>query len=61
MNGNILISGAGVTGLALAYWLDRAGFTTTLVDLTRQGPTPDDQMNAAKNGIDLTDLLDEVA
>src|SRR5580658_9556833 len=32
MNRNILISGAGVTGLALAYWLDRAGFAVTLVE-----------------------------
>lgn len=32
MNGNVLISGAGVAGLAVAYWLDRAGFTTTLVE-----------------------------
>jgi hypothetical protein len=31
-----------------------------LVDLTRQGPTPDDLMTAAKNGIDLRDLLQEV-
>jgi len=28
-----------------------------LVDLARQGPAPDDQMTAAKNGIDLSDLL----
>ena len=32
MNGNVLISGAGVTGLALAYWLDRAGFAATLIE-----------------------------
>lgn len=32
-----------------------------LVDLSREGPIPDEQMNAAKNGIDLTDLLREVA
>ena len=32
MNGKVLISGAGVAGLALAYWLDRAGFATTLVE-----------------------------
>ncbi|NWB45868.1 FAD-dependent monooxygenase [Pseudomonas gingeri] len=29
---NVLISGAGVTGLALAYWLDKAGLSTTLVE-----------------------------
>lgn len=32
MKANVLISGAGVSGLALAYWLDRAGFATTLVE-----------------------------
>ncbi|GLQ52600.1 FAD-dependent monooxygenase [Dyella flava] len=32
MKHSILISGAGVTGLALAYWLDRAGFTVTIVE-----------------------------
>ena len=32
MNGNVLISGAGVTGLALAFWLDRAGFAVTVVE-----------------------------
>jgi 2-polyprenyl-6-methoxyphenol hydroxylase-like FAD-dependent oxidoreductase len=28
-----------------------------LVDLERQGPVPDEQLDAAKNGIDLTDLF----
>jgi 2-polyprenyl-6-methoxyphenol hydroxylase-like FAD-dependent oxidoreductase len=32
MNRTVLISGAGVTGLALAYWLERAGFTVTIVE-----------------------------
>ncbi|MGC7405932.1 FAD-dependent monooxygenase [Pandoraea pneumonica] len=32
MKANVLISGAGVSGLALAYWLDRAGFATTVVE-----------------------------
>src|ERR1700743_3836996 len=32
MNGKVLISGAGVTGLALAWWLDRAGIATTIVE-----------------------------
>lgn len=31
-----------------------------LVDLTRTTPIPDEQMTAAKNGIDLSDLLREV-
>ena len=29
---NVLISGAGVAGLSLAYWLNRAGHTVTIVE-----------------------------
>ncbi len=32
-NKNILISGAGVAGLTLAYWLKRYGFTPTLIEI----------------------------
>lgn len=35
--GSILISGAGVSGLALAYWLREYGFTPTLVE---RAPAP---------------------
>lgn len=31
-NRNILISGAGIAGTALAYWLERFGFTPTIVE-----------------------------
>lgn len=31
-NKNILISGAGIAGTALAYWLKRFGFNTTIVE-----------------------------
>ncbi len=31
-NKNILISGAGVAGLTLAYWLKQYGFSPTLVE-----------------------------
>lgn len=31
-NKNVLISGAGIAGLTLAYWLKRFGFTPTLVE-----------------------------
>ncbi|SHF08661.1 FAD-dependent monooxygenase [Streptoalloteichus hindustanus] len=34
-NKNILISGAGIAGPALAYWLNRYGFTTTVVERAR--------------------------
>lgn len=31
-NKNVLISGAGIAGLTLAYWLKRYGFTPTLIE-----------------------------
>ncbi|KAA2264805.1 FAD-dependent oxidoreductase [Solihabitans fulvus] len=31
-NTNVLISGAGIAGPALAYWLERRGFTATVVE-----------------------------
>ncbi|MET8681258.1 FAD-dependent oxidoreductase [Streptomyces sp. NPDC004647] len=36
-NTDILVSGAGIAGLALAYWLRTAGFTVTVVE---RAPTP---------------------
>ncbi|QUH02565.1 FAD-dependent monooxygenase [Saccharopolyspora erythraea] len=36
-NGNVLISGAGVAGPSLAYWLHRSGFTVTVVE---RAPAP---------------------
>ena len=32
MSRNVLISGGGVAGLALAYWLDKAGFDVTVLE-----------------------------
>ncbi len=32
-NNNILISGAGIAGLALAYWLKKFGFNPTIVEI----------------------------
>ena len=32
MSRNVLISGGGVSGLALAYWLDKAGFDVTVLE-----------------------------
>lgn len=34
LNKNVLISGAGIAGPALAYWLGRYGFRPTVVELT---------------------------
>jgi len=62
MNGKVLISGAGVTGLALAYWLDRAGFTTTLVERSpgfRRGGQAVDIRGVALDVVNAMELLDE--
>ena len=63
MNGNVLISGAGVTGLALAYWLDRAGFATTLIKLApafRRGGQAVDIRGVALNVVEEMGLLEDV-
>jgi 2-polyprenyl-6-methoxyphenol hydroxylase-like FAD-dependent oxidoreductase len=62
MNGKVLISGAGVAGLALAYWLDRAGFTTTLVERSpefRRGGQAVDIRGVALDVVNAMKLLDD--
>ncbi|MGW2216050.1 FAD-dependent monooxygenase [Nonomuraea sp. NPDC001684] len=54
MNERILISGAGIAGLALAHWLARLGFRPTVVE---RAP----RMRAGGNGVDLRDHAVEVA
>jgi 2-polyprenyl-6-methoxyphenol hydroxylase-like FAD-dependent oxidoreductase len=53
-NGDVLISGAGVAGPALAYWLRRSGFTPVVVE---RAPAPRDGGQA----IDLRGAAIEVA
>ena len=63
MNGNILISGAGVAGLAVAYWLDRAGFVTTLVERSpafRRGGQAIDIRGVALDVVKAMGLHDDV-
>jgi 2-polyprenyl-6-methoxyphenol hydroxylase-like FAD-dependent oxidoreductase len=63
MNGKLLISGAGVAGLALAYWLDREGFTTTLVERSpefRRGGQAVDIRGVALDVVNAMELLDDV-
>jgi 2-polyprenyl-6-methoxyphenol hydroxylase-like FAD-dependent oxidoreductase len=60
----ILISGAGVTGVALACWLDRWSFDVTLVERSprfRRGGQLDCsiQINRAKNGIEIAEIIRE--
>src|ERR1700744_4818892 len=62
MTRNVLISGAGVAGLALAYWLDRAGFKTALVERApefRRGGQAVDIRGAALDVVQAMGLLDE--
>jgi 2-polyprenyl-6-methoxyphenol hydroxylase-like FAD-dependent oxidoreductase len=63
MNGNVLISGAGVAGLALAYWLDRGGLTVTLVERSpafRRGGQAVDIRGVALDVVNAMGLLDDV-
>jgi 2-polyprenyl-6-methoxyphenol hydroxylase-like FAD-dependent oxidoreductase len=53
-NGDVLISGAGVAGQALAYWLRRSGFTPVVVE---RAPAPRDGGQA----VDLRGAAIEVA
>lgn len=60
---NILISGAGVAGLTLAYWLKRHGFTPTLVEKhpsLRTGGYKIDIRGVALNIIQQMDLYSKV-
>jgi 2-polyprenyl-6-methoxyphenol hydroxylase-like FAD-dependent oxidoreductase len=62
MNAKVLISGAGVTGLALAYWLDRADFAVTLVERApgfRRGGQAIDIRGVALDVVNAMGLLDD--
>ncbi|MFI9403134.1 FAD-dependent monooxygenase [Nocardia sp. NPDC052316] len=62
-NTNILISGAGVAGPALAYWLRRHGYTSTVVERAaapRPGGYAVDFRGAAMTVLERMGILDEV-
>ncbi|MEU5190559.1 FAD-dependent monooxygenase [Streptomyces klenkii] len=62
-NKSVLISGASVTGLALAYWLQRAGFRPTVVERApglRKGGQALDIRGAALDVVKRMELLDEI-
>ncbi|MEV5321277.1 FAD-dependent monooxygenase [Streptomyces sp. NPDC052687] len=62
-NKNVLISGAGVAGLTLAYWLDRHGFHVTVVERAprvRHGGYTVDFRGAALHVLDRMNLLEPV-
>ncbi|WBQ06652.1 FAD-dependent monooxygenase [Kribbella sp. CA-293567] len=59
----ILISGAGIAGPALAYWLHRAGFTPTVVELAaapRPGGQTVDLRGVAREVVERMGLLPQV-
>ncbi|MFE6531228.1 FAD-dependent monooxygenase [Streptomyces rochei] len=59
----VLISGAGVAGLALAHWLDRGGFNVTVVErapAVRHGGYAVDFRGEALDVLDRMDLLERI-
>ncbi|HET6552549.1 MAG TPA: FAD-dependent monooxygenase [Dyella sp.] len=63
MNRDVLISGAGVAGLALAHWLDKAGFAVTVVELQpafRRGGQAIDIRGVALDVVQAMGLLDKI-
>ncbi|GAA3793308.1 FAD-dependent monooxygenase [Sphaerisporangium flaviroseum] len=62
-NRTILISGAGIAGTALAYWLRRHGFTPTVVERAselREGGYKIDIRGAALDVVGRMGVLDEI-
>jgi 2-polyprenyl-6-methoxyphenol hydroxylase-like FAD-dependent oxidoreductase len=62
-NKKVLISGAGVAGLALAYWLDHHGFRPTVVERAshvRHGGYAVDFRGEALDVLDRMDLLEPI-
>ena len=64
MNRTVLISGGGVAGLALAYWLQREGFATTVIERSpelRSGGQAVDIRGVALDVVKAMGLHDAVA
>jgi 2-polyprenyl-6-methoxyphenol hydroxylase-like FAD-dependent oxidoreductase len=62
-NTNVLISGGGIAGPAMAYWLRRYGFTVTVVErapASRPGGQAVDLRGGGRTVIDRMGLLDQV-
>jgi 2-polyprenyl-6-methoxyphenol hydroxylase-like FAD-dependent oxidoreductase len=62
-NGNVLISGAGIAGITLAWWLRHHGFTPTVVERApgiRAGGYKIDIRGAALTVAERMGLLDEI-
>ncbi|GAA3443850.1 FAD-dependent monooxygenase [Planomonospora venezuelensis] len=62
-NTNVLVSGAGIAGVSLAFWLRRSGFTVTVVERApeiRAGGYKIDIRGAALQVIERMGVLEEV-
>lgn len=62
-NRNVLVSGASVAGLGLAYWLRRYGFSVTVVERARaprDGGYAVDLRGAARDAAERMGIMDEV-
>jgi 2-polyprenyl-6-methoxyphenol hydroxylase-like FAD-dependent oxidoreductase len=62
-NGRVLISGAGVAGLALAHWLRRYGFSPTVVERAgalRTGGQAIDIRGTAREAVERMGVMDAV-
>jgi 2-polyprenyl-6-methoxyphenol hydroxylase-like FAD-dependent oxidoreductase len=62
-NREVLISGAGIAGPALAYWLSEHGFTTTVVERApapRTGGQTVDLRGAGRTVVERMGLMDRV-
>src|SRR5258705_11540385 len=63
VNRTVLISGAGIGGPALAFWLRRRGFAPTVVEVAaapRPGGHAVDLRGAGREGVERVGLLDTV-
>src|SRR4051794_22258331 len=59
----VLISGAGIAGPALAYWLTRSGYHVVVVELadgTRPGGQTVDLRGAGREAVERMGLLDQL-
>lgn len=63
MKKQVLISGASIAGLSLAYWLNRNGYTVTVVELSkglRRGGSPIDVRGSALDVAAEMGILDKI-
>lgn len=63
MKKQVLISGAGIAGLSLAYWLNRYGYEVTIVEISsglRRGGSPVDVRADALNVVKEMGILEKI-